>query len=420
MPAPHFLTALSPRNRWLLGGVLLIGLVLAATLLRTPAKTAQVVQVARTDLTQTVVATGRVNAPVRLDIGSEVTATVLAVSVREGDTVPAGALLVQLGDAEARATLAQAQAALAEARARQGQLDTVAAPVAAAGLAQAQASLRNAEAEHRRATELVAQGFYSQQKLDDARRVLDTARSALAAARSQAQAQLPQGAEVVLAATRLAQAQAAVEVAQARLQRLSITSPIAARVLARHVEPGSLAQPGKVLLSLASSEGLRLDAAVDEKHLALMAPGLAARAVADAYPGQGFDAALQWVSPAVDPARGTVDVRLSVPQPPAFLRPDMTVSVEMTVGQQANALVVDAGAVRGMDTPTPWALVLKDGVATRTPLQLGLRGTGVVEVTSGLTEGDLAVPATEKVAEGDRVKPASAGPLPLGGMGMGR
>ncbi|MDO9159210.1 MAG: biotin/lipoyl-binding protein, partial [Burkholderiaceae bacterium] len=115
MPAPHFLTALSPRNRWLLGGVLLIGLVLAATLLRTPAKTAQVVQVARTDLTQTVVATGRVNAPVRLDIGSEVTATVLAVSVREGDTVPAGALLVQLGDAEARATLAQAQAALAEA-----------------------------------------------------------------------------------------------------------------------------------------------------------------------------------------------------------------------------------------------------------------------------------------------------------------
>ncbi|MDZ4163143.1 MAG: efflux RND transporter periplasmic adaptor subunit [Burkholderiales bacterium] len=420
MPAPHFLTALSPRNRWLLGGVLLIGLVLAATLLRTPAKTAQVVQVARTDLTQTVVATGRVNAPVRLDIGSEVTATVLAVSVREGDTVPAGALLMQLSDAEARATLAQAKATLAEARARQGQLSTVAAPVANASLAQAEANLRNAEAEHRRATELVAQGFYSRQKLDDARRVLDTARSALAAARSQAQAQLPHGAEVVLAATRLAQAQAAVEAAQARLQRLSITSPIAAQVLARHVEPGSLAQPGKVLLSLASSEGLRLDAAVDEKHLALMAPGLAARAVADAYPGQGFDAALQWVSPAVDPARGTVDVRLSVPQPPAFLRPDMTVSVEMTVGQQANALVVDAGAVRGMDTPTPWALVLKDGVATRTPLQLGLRGTGVVEVTSGLTEGDLAVPATEKVAEGDRVKPASAGPLPLGGMGMGR
>lgn len=225
---------------------------------------------------------------------------------------------------------------------------------------------------------------------------------------------------MVLAATRLDQAQAAVAAAQARLARLSITSPIAARVLARHVEPGSLAQPGKVLLSLASSSGLRLDAAVDEKHLALMAPGLAARAVADAYPGQTFAAELHWVSPAVDPARGTVDVRLAVPQPPAFLRPDMTVSVEMTVGQQANALVLDAGAVRGMDTATPWALVLKDSVATRTPLQLGLRGTGMVEVKSGLAEGDLAVPATEKVAEGDRVKPASSGRLSLGGMGMGR
>lgn len=60
----------------------------------------------------------------------------------------------------------------------------MAAPVAAASQAQAEANLRNAEAEHRRATELVAQGFYSQQKLDDARRVLDTARSALTAARS--------------------------------------------------------------------------------------------------------------------------------------------------------------------------------------------------------------------------------------------
>ena len=409
----------STRNRWLLG-VLLLGVVLGWAALRPNAKNAQVVTVQRTNLTQSVVATGRVNADVRVDVGSEVTATVQTVAVREGDRVKAGDLLVRLSDTEALAALAQAQAALAEARARQNQLDTVAAPVASANLQQAEATLRNAEAEHRRATELVAQGFFSQQKLDDARRLLDTARSAQSAARSQAQAQLPRGAEGVLATTRLAQAQAALEAAHARLQRLQLRSPIAGVVLARHTEPGSLAQPGKVLLSLASSNGLRLEAAVDEKHLALMTPGLKARAVADAYATQPFDAKLSWVSPAVDPARGTVEVRLSVPTLPTFLKPDMTVSVDMTVGQQANALVLDASAVRGQDTATPWALVVKDGVATRTALQLGLRGTGAVEIKKGLNEGDAVVPATEKVAEGDRVKPVHTAPVSLGGLGLGR
>ncbi len=409
----------SLRTRWLLGGALLVAMALAWGLLRTGSKTAQTVVVQRADLTQTVVATGRVNSPQRIDVGSEVTATVQAVAVSEGDTVRTGDLLLQLNDTEARATLAQAQAALAEARARQTQLATVAAPVANASLAQAEATLRNAEAEHRRASELVAQGFFSQQKLDDARRALDTARSARAAAASQAQAQLPAGVETALAATRLAQAQAAMEAAQARLAKLRIASPLAGRVLARHTEPGSLAQPGKVLLSLAGND-LRLDAAVDEKHLALMVSGLSAQAVADAYPGQPFAAQVAWVSPAVDPARGTVDVRLTVPQPPAFLRPDMTVSVEMTVGRQAQALVLDAGGVRGMDSASPCALAVVNGVAVRRPLQLGLRGTGSVEVTSGLAEGDVVVPATEKVAEGDRVKPSRGGPVPLGGMGMGR
>lgn len=412
------LRGLSARTRWLLASAAVLALLVAWLVFRPHTKAAQVVAVQRADLAQTVVATGRVNAAERVDVGSEVTATVLRVAVREGDRVAKGAVLVQLNDTEARATLAQAEAALAEARARQAQLQTVGAPVADAALAQAQANHTAMQAEHRRAIELVAQGFYSQQKVDDTRRALDVAAGVLASARSQARAQQPLGAEVVLAATRTTQATAAVDAARARLARLTLTSPIDAVVLTRQTEPGNLAQPGKVLMTLASTDALRIDAGVDEKHLALMRPGLAARAVADAYPTQPFDASLSWVSPALDAARGTVDVRLAVAQPPAFLRPDMTVSVEMTVGRQAQALVVDAGAVRGMDTPNPWALRLIDGKAARTALTLGLRGTGAVEVKTGLAEGDLVIPATEKVADGDRVKATRAAPVPMSGMGM--
>jgi HlyD family secretion protein len=415
---PHWIPT-SLRARWLLGATLVLALVLAVAVLRPRTKAVAMLSVQRADLVQTVVATGRVNLPARVDVASEVTATIQRVAVREGDRVKAGSLLVQLADAEARASLAQAQAALAEARARQDQLRDVAAPVAAATLAQAEAALKVAQAEHRRATELVAQGFYSQQKLDDTRKALDSARSAVDAARSQALAQQPRGVEVQLAQTRLVQAAAAEQAAQARLARLRLLAPMDAVVLSRVAEPGTLAQPNKVLLTLGSVEPPRIDAGVDERHLGLLRPGLAARAVADAFPAQPFDAKLDWVSPTVDATRGTVEVRLSIPEPPAFLRPDMTVSVEMTVGRQAQTLVLDASAVRDIDSAAPWALVAQDGVARRVPLQLGLRGVGQVEIKQGLAEGDRVIPTTEKAEPGDRVRPSTAAAKPLS-TGMGR
>lgn len=404
---------MKPLVKWGAGAlVVLAAAVMLAGQRGTPV---QVVAVARTGIVQSVVATGRINAPARMDIGAEVSATVLEVRVREGDRVKAGDLLVRLSDAEAHAALQQARAALAEARGRATQQATVAAPVASQAVVQAQAAFTSAEREHQRARDLVAQGFFSQQKLDDAQRALDTARSALESARVQAQANQASGVERVLAVSRVDQAVAALEVAQARLERLSITSPVDAVVLNRTAEPGSMAQPGRVLLSLAAQGGLRIDAGVDEKNLRLLSPGMAARAVADAYPGQSFDAQLSYIAPAVDPLRGTVEVRLAVPKPPGFLRPDMTVSVELVGGTKKDALVLPSGAVRDADREAPWVLALQDGRAVRVPVKLGLRGVGAVEIVDGLKEGEEVIPQTEKAAPGDRVR---RGPSVAQGKGM--
>jgi HlyD family secretion protein len=365
----------------------------------------QVVPVARTSIVQSVVATGRLNAPARMDIGAEVTATVVEVRVREGDSVKAGDVLIRLSDAEARAALTQARAALTEAQGRAIQQATVTAPVASQSALQAQAAFTAAGRDFERTQELVAQAFFSQQKLDEARRLLDTARSALQSAQVQAQSNQPSGVERTLAASRIEQAQAAVAVAQARLARLAITSPVDALVLTRSAEPGSMAQPGHTLLTLAAQGGTRIDANVDEKNLRLLTPGMPAKAVADAYPGQPFDAQLNYIAPAVDPQRGTVEVRLAVPNPPPFLRPDMTVSVELVGGVKKDTLVLPSGAVRDADREAPWALALQDGRAVRVPLKLGLRGVGAVEVLDGLKEGDPVIPQTEKALPGDRVRP---------------
>ncbi|MDP2257332.1 MAG: efflux RND transporter periplasmic adaptor subunit [Polaromonas sp.] len=406
---------MKPLVKWGAGVLVLLVVAAALGLARQRGTPVQVVAVARTGIVQSVVATGRLNAPARLDIGAEVTATVQEVLVREGDRVKAGALLLRLSDAEARAALQQARAALLEARGRATQQATVTAPVASQAVVQAQAAFTAAAREHQRARELVAQGFFSQQKLDDAQRALDTARSALESARVQAQANQASGVERTLAASRVEQAVAAVAVAEAKLARLSITSPLDALVLTRNAEPGSMAQPGRVLLTLAAQGGLRIDAGIDEKNLRLLTPGMAARAVADAYPGQSFEARLSYIAPAVDPQRGTVEVRLAVPQAPAFLRPDMTVSVELVGGTKPDALVLPSGAVREADREAPWVLLLQAGRAVRTPVQLGLRGVGAVEIAQGLKEGDEAIPQTEKAVPGDRVR---RGPAVAGSRGM--
>ena len=399
---------MKPVIKWGVAALLVVAVSAAALLASRRGTPVQLASVVRTGIVQSVVATGRLNAPARMDIGAEVTATVLDVRVREGDRVKAGDVLLHLADAEARASLQQARAALIEARGRATQQATVAAPVASQAVVQAQAAFTAAEREYQRAQELVAQGFFSQQKLDDARRALDTAKSALQSARVQAQANQPSGIEHTLAASRIDQAQAAVGVAEARLARLSITSPVDAIVLTRSVEPGSMAQPGRVLLTLAAQGGTRIDANVDEKNLRLIKLGMAAKAVADAYPGQSFDAQLNYIAPAIDPQRGTVEVRLAVPNAPAFLRPDMTVSVEMVGGVKQDALVLPSGAVRDADREAPWVLALQDGRAVRVPVTLGLRGVGAVEVVKGLVEGERVIPQTEKAAPGDRVRPGPA------------
>lgn len=403
----------SIRRWWWLGLAMALGF--AAWLMLGPgrAKAVDTRTVTRGTIVQTLVATGRVAASARIELGVEANGTIAEVRVDEGDTVRAGQLLLRLRDDEARAALAQAEATLAEARARAVQLDQVGEPVSAAAVAQAEANLRTAQADRERAAELVARGFFAQQKVDEAQRTLDNARSALDAARTQAQANRAGGVERQLAQARVAQAQAAVEAARARLARLSITAPVDAVVVSRSAEAGALAQPGRVLLVIAQTGELRIDARLDERHLPLLKPGLAARVAADAYPSQPFDAVLQLIAPAVDAQRGAVEVRLAIPKVPPFVRPDMTVSADMQVGTRADALVLEADAVRDAER-APWALVIRKGRAERVPLRLGLSGAGSVEVIEGLSEGDAVIVQSAAASEGERVRARPAAPRPRG------
>jgi HlyD family secretion protein len=141
-----------------------------------------------------------------------------------------------------------------------------------------------------------------------------------------------------------------------------------------------------------------------------------ARASADAFPALIFDATVDYIAPSVDPARGTVEVRLGVPAPPAVLRADMTVSINVDVGRKDAAVVVPADVIRD-PTGEPWVLAIVGRHAERRAVTLGMRGDGLVEITAGLVAGDAVVaPWSGFVAVGERVR---ARPAPAPGVGAG-
>jgi HlyD family secretion protein len=206
-------------------------------------------------------------------------------------------------------------------------------------------------------------------------------------------------------------ARARVASAQAQLAKTTIRAEVAGTVLTRNAEPGDLVQPGRVLFEIARSGDTEVLVPLDEKNLEVLAIGQPATCIADAYPERPFPARVSFIAPSIDPQRGTVDVRLAVDPVPAFLRQDMTVSVNVETGRRDHAIVVPNDALAAVDGnhATLWLVI--DGRAMRRQVQLGLRGLTQTEVTAGLRQGDRVLvdaPATLKQGDRVRVVPAAA------------
>lgn len=356
-------------------------------------------------LVRTLQFSARVATLSRVDVGSTVTGRVAQVRVMEGTQVRQGDVLVQLESDELRAALAQAVAAERQAKARLEGLRSTGRTAAQAARAQADASLQAASASLARVQQLVAEGFYSPAQLDEARRAVDVARAQQLGAQAQLQATAEAGTDVAQAQAQWALAQAATVAAQARLAQATLVAPADARVLVREVEPGQIVQPGKALLSLALAGPTQLVAQVDERFLEQLQLGQPAWVVADAFAGQRFAARVQSIAPAVDAQRGAIEVKFSIEQAPAFLREDMTLSVEVETARRERTLVLPQAALRGpAGGDQASVLVLQDGRAQVRNVRLGLRTLDAVEVLDGLKDGDTVLRGHASLQDGQRVR----------------
>lgn len=397
----------SVNRRWFavaLGAVVLVVAAFTGVMaLRGPQVDALLVQSA--PLVRTLQFSARVATLSRVDVGSTVTGRVAQVQVTEGAQVRRGDVLVQLESDELAAALAQAVAAERQAQSRLVGLRSSGRSAAQAARAQANATLQAASASLARVQQLVAQGFYSAAQLDEAQRAVDVAQAQQLSAQAQVQANADAGTDMVQAQAQLALARAATVAAQARLAQATLVAPADARVLVRDVEPGQIVQPGKALLSLALAGPTQLVAQVDERFLDQLLPGQKASVVADAFAGQRFAARVLTIAPSVDAQRGAIEVKFALEQQaPAFLREDMTLSVEVETARRERTLVLPQAALRGpVEGDQATVLVLQEGRAQARPVRLGLRTLDAVEVLDGLAEGDTVLRGGA-VQAGDRVR----------------
>jgi HlyD family secretion protein len=366
-----------------------------------------VIAVVQRDFVQTIVASGHVESPHRVELGAQMTATVLRIPVTAGQSVTAGQTLIVLESAELQAALHQAQLAINQAQAKLRQVHEVQAPVAEQAERQAQANQDAATQALQRAQSLFDQGFIGQAALDESKRAASVARAQLSSAQQQLRSAHSGGSDLAVAESAFSQAQAGAELARARLRYSKIQAPVSGTLISRSVEPGDVVQPGKVLMVLSPAGETQLVVQMDEKHLHLLKLGQAAQASADAYAGQQFVASLAFINPGVDAQRGSVEVKLNVPHAPEYLKQDMTVSVDIEVGQRRQAVLVPTEAVHDLDGASPWLLRVVDGRAMRTQVQLGLRTPALCEVLSGLKAGDWVIPTTAvQVLDKARVRAA--------------
>lgn len=210
--------------------------------------------------------------------------------------------------------------------------------------------------------------------------------------------------EVIEAQNAVAEAEAARTVAAGALRQfagaeggtgLMLRAPVAGTVLERDVVVGQLADPSKTLFRIGDLSKLWLVAHVFERDAVRVQIGTSGTASLAALPGKTVEGKIVWIGREVETTSRTVPVRLEVANPDAVLRPGMSATVSIPVGETSGQVVaVPIAAVQRVGDK--WSVFTPKGLGVFEAVPVG-RGRdlgGEVEILSGLT------PGTEVVVDG--------------------
>jgi HlyD family secretion protein len=276
--------------------------------------------VSRSSLVSTILATGTLEAVSAVDVGTQVSGSVLSLSADFNSIVRKGQVIARLDPSLYESAVEQARANLVKAR---------------ADLERLQVAVIDAQTKRDRTRTLWERQLVSANDMDAAEVTL---RSAQAQVRS-AEAQVTQ------AAANLKQA-------EVNLDKTIITSPIDGIVVARNVDVGQTVaasfQAPTLYVIAADLSRMQVKASIDEADVGRIATGQPVRFTVDAYPNDSFSGTVEQVrlNPTIEQNVVTYAAIISAPNPDLKLRPGMTANATVEVARRENVLTVPTAALR--------------------------------------------------------------------------
>ncbi|WP_307643892.1 efflux RND transporter periplasmic adaptor subunit [Variovorax boronicumulans] len=313
------------------------------------------------DVPVTVQVNGSVVSLNSVDLRPQVTNTVSAVHVKEGQFVKAGQLLFSLDDRNDQANLARARA--------QQQKD--------------EATMADLERQYKRSQDLVAQNFIAKSAADATLSQLEAQRAAVAADR------------------------AAVQSAQVALGYATLRAPIAGRIGAVNIYPGTLVQPTLSLVTVTQLDPIAVSFPVPEGNLQDLLEAARSRAPVEALVAgrkTPLIGSLDFVDNTVDPQIGTVRAKAVFANADQGLWPGQFVGTRITVRTLAGATVVPAAALMMLSDGTSLYVVDQAKTATRRKVKT-LHTFGTKVAVSGIEPGEqVVIEGSQNVRPGGKVR----------------
>lgn len=382
------------RTRWGLVALAAIvggGLLALLVFQRAEGVVAEAVPAVKKDLVVPILCDGTLEPPPGGERRAPEAAIVSRVLVTEGQPVRQGAAMVVLENA------ALAQAAL-DAKAEVLRLEAE-----VSSLRAELADARSAEAELRKTVDaderLLAQGAVTKSARDVDRAAFEKSVERVRAATARLASVAGSGSRLELAET------SAANLAR-RAAALTLAAPMDGVAYGLPAKTGEPVAAGQVVAGVAVAEGLRVRARVDEPDVPRVRPGQTLVVTFDGLPGKRFVGNVSQVSAGIVRAGGrdVGEVLAQIADPSRSLPPNASVNVEIVVGETRGALVVPRAALF-RDGEKRYVFRLERERARRRDVLAGLVGLSDVEVTSGLSAGDLVLlPGTEPLTEGMKVK----------------
>jgi len=281
------------------------------------------------NLEERITATGSIVADEAVELVSEVSGKVVSIAFEEGSVVKKGDVLLKINDEELAAQAARAESRVTLARAQAG-----------------------------RQTQLVEAGGTS-------REALDTAESEVS---------------VLAAEATLARAQHA---------KTEIRAPFDGMIGLRYVSEGAYIDSSARIATLQKIDTIKVDFSIAERHLDRVQPG-AKVTISVAVVAEPFTGEVYAIEPRIDPATRTLRLRARSENPRGKVLPGGFATVEMSLRQIPNALMVPADAlVAGLNDQRIY--VLENGQAQERKVQTGLRLAREVQIVSGLEPGATVI-----------------------------